>query len=113
MTQIWALASLWLGLALLATLVSISLRIATALSEIVVGAIARLVIGALIGATLLCGLSHGIIDVPQYSALVATVLASAVVPTVIANAAFLLRHLLPRAMSGSQDPAHAPRTAEP
>jgi Kef-type K+ transport system membrane component KefB len=37
MTEIWALAALWLGLALVATLVSIWLRVATALSEIVVG----------------------------------------------------------------------------
>jgi len=48
-TEIWALAALWLGLALLATLVSIWLRVATALSEIVVGTIAQLVIGALVG----------------------------------------------------------------
>jgi hypothetical protein len=39
-TEIWALAALWLGLALIATLVSVWLRIATALSEIVVGTIA-------------------------------------------------------------------------
>ena len=45
MTDIFALAALWLGLALVATLLSIRLRIATALSEIVVGT----VIGALIG----------------------------------------------------------------
>ena len=44
MTEIWTLAALWLGLALLATLFSIWLRIATALSEIVVGTIAQLVI---------------------------------------------------------------------
>lgn len=49
MTEIWTLAALWLGLALVATLVSIWLRVATALSEIVVGTIAQLVIGALIG----------------------------------------------------------------
>lgn len=49
MTQIWALAALWIGLALVATLLSIWLRLATALSEIVVGTIAQLVIGALIG----------------------------------------------------------------
>jgi glutathione-regulated potassium-efflux system ancillary protein KefC len=49
MTEIWTLAALWLGLALIATLVSIWLRVATALSEIVVGTIAQLVIGALIG----------------------------------------------------------------
>ena len=49
MTEIWALAALWVGLALVATLVSIWLRVATALSEIVVGTIAQLFIGALIG----------------------------------------------------------------
>jgi glutathione-regulated potassium-efflux system ancillary protein KefC len=53
MTSIWALAALWLGLALVATLLSIWLRIATALSEIVVGTIAQLVIGAAIGVTIL------------------------------------------------------------
>ena len=37
MTEVWAQAALWLGLALVATLISIWLRIATALSEIVVG----------------------------------------------------------------------------
>jgi glutathione-regulated potassium-efflux system ancillary protein KefC len=45
----------------------------------------------------LFGLSHGIVNQAQYSALLATVIASAVVPTVIANAFFLPRHLLPRA----------------
>jgi Kef-type K+ transport system membrane component KefB len=49
MTETWLLAALWLGLALLASLLSIWLRIATALSEIVVGAIAQLLIGAFIG----------------------------------------------------------------
>ena len=44
----------------------------------------------------LFGLSHGIIDQGQYSFLVATVIGSAVVPTVIANAFFMPRHLLPR-----------------
>jgi len=54
-TEIWAQASLWLGLALVASLLSIWLRIATALSEIVVGTIAQLLIGAAIGGTLLAG----------------------------------------------------------
>jgi len=49
MTEIWAQASLWLGLALVATLLSIHLRMATALSEIVVGTVAQLVIGVLLG----------------------------------------------------------------
>ena len=44
----------------------------------------------------LFGLSHGIIDQSQYTVVVAGVVASAVVPTLIANAFFLPRHLLPR-----------------
>lgn len=52
MHEVWAMAALWLGLALIATLLSIWLRIATALSEIVVGTVAQLVIGALLGTTL-------------------------------------------------------------
>jgi len=42
----------------------------------------------------LYGLSHNIISREQYSLLVATVIASAVIPTVIANTAFLPKHLL-------------------
>ena len=53
MTSVWALAALWLGLALIASLISIWLRISTALSEIVVGTIAQLVIGAVIGSAVL------------------------------------------------------------
>jgi glutathione-regulated potassium-efflux system ancillary protein KefC len=53
MTEVWSLAALWLGLALFATLLSIGFRIATALSEIVVGIIAQLAIGALIGSAVL------------------------------------------------------------
>jgi Kef-type K+ transport system membrane component KefB len=43
----------------------------------------------------LYGLSHGIISQQQYSFLVAVVIGSAVVPTLIAGLAFLPRHLLP------------------
>lgn len=43
----------------------------------------------------LFGLNHGVIDQVQYSFLVATVIGSAVVPTMIANAWFMPRHLLP------------------
>jgi Kef-type K+ transport system membrane component KefB len=45
----------------------------------------------------LFGLNHQIISDAQYSYLVATVIASAVVPTAIANAYFMPKHLLPRA----------------
>jgi len=44
----------------------------------------------------LFGLNHGIIDQTQYSHLVATVIGSAVIPTAIANAWFMPRHLLPK-----------------
>jgi glutathione-regulated potassium-efflux system ancillary protein KefC len=44
----------------------------------------------------LFGLSHGVIDQKQYSYLVATVIGSAVVPSMFANAWFLPRHLLPK-----------------
>src|SRR5262247_1068605 len=53
MTAVWALASLWLGLALMASLLAIWLRISSALSEIVVGTIAQLIIGAAIGSAVL------------------------------------------------------------
>jgi Kef-type K+ transport system membrane component KefB len=57
----------------------------------------------------LFGLNHGIITAAQYSYLVATVIASAVVPTAIANAWFMPRHLLPKAELGAQP---IPRLAE-
>jgi Kef-type K+ transport system membrane component KefB len=53
MTSVWAIAALWLGLALIASLLSIWFRVSTALSEIVVGTIAQLVIGAAIGSAVL------------------------------------------------------------
>jgi hypothetical protein len=42
----------------------------------------------------LFGLSHEIVTPAQYSALVAAVIGSAVLPTLVANAFFLPRHLL-------------------
>lgn len=53
MTETWALAALWIGLALFAAVASIWLRVATALSEIVVGTLAQFVIGGLFGAAVL------------------------------------------------------------
>ena len=50
----------------------------------------------------LFGLNHNIIDQKQYSWIVGTVIASAVIPTVIANSFFLPRHLLPHAITGIQ-----------
>jgi len=48
MENVWTLAALWVGLALVATLLAIWFKISTALSEIVVGTVAQLVIGAFI-----------------------------------------------------------------
>jgi glutathione-regulated potassium-efflux system ancillary protein KefC len=58
----------------------------------------------------LYGLSHDIVSQAQYSFLVAVVIGSAVIPTLIANAAFLPRHLLPPAET---DPATTPAAATP
>jgi len=46
MQNVWVLASVWVGLALVATLLGIWLRISTALTEIVVGTVAQLIVGA-------------------------------------------------------------------
>jgi Kef-type K+ transport system membrane component KefB len=59
----------------------------------------------------LFGLSHGIINQSQYSALVAAVIGSAVIPTLIANAFFLPRHLLPE--QGAAQTPTASRAAVP
>lgn len=45
----------------------------------------------------LFGLSHNIIDESQYSTLVAAIVATAIIPTVIANVFYLPHHLLPEA----------------
>jgi glutathione-regulated potassium-efflux system ancillary protein KefC len=54
----------------------------------------------------LFGLSHGVITPAQYSHLVAAVIGSAVIPTMIANAWFMPRHLLP-APATNGEPADA------
>jgi Kef-type K+ transport system membrane component KefB len=62
----------------------------------------------------LFGLSHGIINQAQYSGLVAAVIGSAVVPTLIANAFYLPRHHLPDEGKGSDaEPAKAAAAAAP
>jgi glutathione-regulated potassium-efflux system ancillary protein KefC len=55
----------------------------------------------------LYGLSHGIINREQYSTLVAAIIATAIVPTMIANTFFLPRHLMPDA-NAVDAPAEAP-----
>jgi len=66
----------------------------------------------------LYGLTHGIVTQAQYSFLVAAVIASAVIPTLVANAAFLPKHLLPLpGAAPAAEPlperaAHAPKEEE-
>jgi glutathione-regulated potassium-efflux system ancillary protein KefC len=83
MTEIWAQASLWLGLALAASLLSIRFRIATALSEIVVGTIAQLVIGAALGSALLAGDATWIKFLSGAGAILLTFLAGAELDPVV------------------------------
>jgi glutathione-regulated potassium-efflux system ancillary protein KefC len=105
MENVWFVAAIWVGLALVATLLAIWLKLSTlaiwlklstALSEIVVGTVAQLVIGTFVGAEALAGRSDWVtFPQAQYSYLVATVICSAVVPTMIANAFFMPTRLLP------------------
>src|SRR6202050_1491906 len=53
MTDIYTLATLWLALALVATMLAIWLRVPTAMSEILVGTVAQLIIGAALGTAVL------------------------------------------------------------
>ena len=59
----------------------------------------------------LFGLSHMIITQTQYSFLVGAVIASAVIPTLIANAFFLPRHLLPHKAAHEDPPQPIPQPA--
>ena len=56
----------------------------------------------------LFGLSHKIIDEGQYSTLVAAIIATAIIPTVIANSFFLPRHLLPKDLAENISSGEAP-----
>lgn len=83
MTEIWAQAALWLGLALVATMLSIWLRVATALSEIVVGTVVQLIIGATLGGALLTGDATWIKFLSGAGAILLTFLAGAELDPVV------------------------------
>src|SRR5205823_11630443 len=76
-TETWALAALWIGLGLFAALASIWLRVATALSEIVVGTLAQVAIGGLFGAAVLAADQPWIRFLAGAAAIVLTFLAGA------------------------------------
>jgi glutathione-regulated potassium-efflux system ancillary protein KefC len=83
MQNVWALASLWVGLALIATLLAIWFKISTALTEIVVGTVAQLIIGALVGTVGLGASSEWITFLAGTGAIVLTFLAGAELDPVI------------------------------
>jgi hypothetical protein len=61
----------------------------------------------------LFGLTHQVIDQTQYSFLIAAVIGSAVLPTLVANAFFLPRYLLPGSEPAAKEPDMTPaRTTE-
>jgi Kef-type K+ transport system membrane component KefB len=75
MANTWVLSALWVGLALIATLLAIWFRMSTALSEIVVGTVAQLVIGAAFGRGGLLGSTEWITFLAGTGAIVLTFLA--------------------------------------
>src|ERR1700759_1566222 len=77
MTNTWVLSALWVGLALVATLIAIWFRVSTALSEIVVGTVAQLIIGAVLGGGGLLGHTEWISFLAGTGAIVLTFLAGA------------------------------------
>src|ERR1700733_7433620 len=77
MEQVWLVAALWLVLALVATLLAIWFRVSTALSEIVVGTVAQLIIGAILGNGGLLGNTQWVTYLAGTGAIVLTFLAGA------------------------------------
>jgi glutathione-regulated potassium-efflux system ancillary protein KefC len=77
MANTWVLSAVWLGLALFATLLAIWFRVATALSEIVVGVVAQLVITAFLGVGGLLGSTQWVAYLAGAGSIVLTFLAGA------------------------------------
>jgi glutathione-regulated potassium-efflux system ancillary protein KefC len=75
--NVWFLAAVWVGLALLATLLAIWFKISTALSEIVVGTVAQLIIGVLVGPNALGSSTAWVSFLAGTGAIVLTFLAGA------------------------------------
>ncbi|MGA3211150.1 MAG: cation:proton antiporter [Terriglobales bacterium] len=83
MENVWGLAALWVGLALLATLLAIWFKISTALTEIVVGTVAQLIVGAFLMQGGLAAKSGWITFLAGTGAIVLTFLAGAELDPVI------------------------------
>jgi len=83
MAAVWALAALWLGLALIATLLAIWFRVSTALTEIIVGTVAQFILGGLIGADVLGTNESWVKSLAGLGAIVLTFLAGAELDPVV------------------------------
>jgi Kef-type K+ transport system membrane component KefB len=83
MENVWLLAAVWVGLALVATLFAIWFKVSTALSEIVVGIVAQLVIGAIVGPNALGSSSAWVAFLAGTGAIVLTFLAGAELDPVV------------------------------
>ncbi|MDR7542694.1 MAG: cation:proton antiporter [Armatimonadota bacterium] len=77
MEQVWFTAAIWLGLALIATLLSIWLRVSVALTEITVGMVAQLVVAGIAGPGALGAREGWIAFLAGLGAMVLTFLAGA------------------------------------
>ena len=83
MANVWVVAAVWVGLAFIATLLGIWLKVSTALSEIVVGIVAQLVIGVAIGHDALGGRSEWVTFLAGVGAILLTFLAGAELDPVV------------------------------
>ncbi len=77
MGDVWFLAALWLGLAVVATIFSVWFRLSTALTEILVGVFGQLIIGTFLGTAALGTKSPWITFLAGTGAIVLTFLAGA------------------------------------
>src|SRR5262249_12266479 len=83
MTEVWGLAALWFSLAVVATLCAIWFRVSAALTEIVLGSLAQLILGALFGPSVLGTTTPRITFLAGAGAIVLTFLAGAELDPVV------------------------------
>lgn len=77
MESVWFLAAVWVGLALIATLLAIWFKVSTALSEIVLGTVAQLIISVIVGPNALGSSAQWVTFLAGTGAIVLTFLAGA------------------------------------
>jgi Kef-type K+ transport system membrane component KefB len=77
MADVWVQATIWVGLALLASLLSVWLRLATALSEILVGLVAQALLMVFVGPDVLGRDAGWVVFLANAGAILLTFLAGA------------------------------------